>query len=59
MTYDITYMGYLKCGTTAPIHKIETDSLTENRLVVTKEVVRKRWNGSLGLVDVDYHIWKG
>lgn len=34
--YDITYMCYLKYGTSEPVCRIETDSQTEDRLVVAK-----------------------
>ena len=34
--YDITYMWNLKYNTNEPIYKTETDTDTENRLVVAK-----------------------
>ena len=34
--YDITYMWNLKYGANDPIYKTETDSQTENRLVVAE-----------------------
>ena len=34
MSYDITYMGNLKNDTNELIHKAETDSQTENELMV-------------------------
>ena len=36
MSYDMTYMWNLKCGTNEPIYRTETDSDMENRLVVGK-----------------------
>ena len=55
---DITYMQNLKYGTNEPIY--ETDSQTENRLVVTTgEAVHRGCTGSLGLVDTNYYIQNG
>ena len=51
-------MQNLKYGTNEPIY--ETDSQTENRLVVTiGEAVRRGCTGSLGLVDTNYYIQNG
>ena len=47
ISYDITFMWNLKYDTNEPINKTETDTQTENRIVVTK---KKRggvsWTGS-------------
>ena len=51
-------MQNLKYGTNEPIY--ETDSQTENRLVVTTgEAVQRGCTGSLGLVDTNYYIQNG
>ena len=46
--YDITYMKSLKYDTNELIYETETDTDTENRLVVAKQ---EGWNGRLGLAD--------
>ena len=46
-------MQNLKYGTNEPIYKTETDSQTENRLVVAKGEGR---TASVGLADVNYYI---
>ena len=50
-------MWDLKYDTNEPIYKTETDSDTENRLVVANgEEEGVGWTGSLGLVDANYYI---
>ena len=50
-------MCNLKYSTDEPIHKIEIDSQTENRLVVVKEDGEgEAKTGSLGLVDANCYI---
>ena len=48
--YDITYMWNLKYDTNEPIYEAETDSQTENRLVITKGEGRRGREG-LGVWD--------
>ena len=57
--YHITYMWNLKYDRNAPIQEAETDSQTENRLVIIKGRVREGYTGSLGLVDANYYLLKG
>ena len=45
---DITYMWDLKYGINKPIYKIETDSQTENRLMVARGRGREREGGGVG-----------
>ena len=57
MPYDITYMWNLKYGTNELIHEPETDSQTQNRLVVAKgKEEGMGWTGNVGLVDANYYI---
>ena len=42
-----------KYGTNEPTYKTETDSQTENRVVVAKRKGEEGWMGSLGLVDAN------
>ena len=53
-------MWNLKYGTNEPIRKTETDSQTENRLVVARgRDVGERWIGSLELKDANHYINDG
>ena len=46
-----------KYGINEPIYETETESQTENRLVVAKgEEVGEGWSGMLGLADVSFYI---
>ena len=43
-----------------PVYKTETDSQTENRLVVAEGVGKGvGWTGSVGSVDANEDIWDG
>ena len=53
--YEITYMWNLTYDTNKLIYKTETDSHTENSLVVA-EGVRGGRSGSLGLADANLYI---
>ena len=55
-TIDITYMWNLKYDTNEPIYKTETDSQTENRLVVAKREGGGGIDWDLGLADANYYI---
>ena len=55
-TIDITYMWNLKYDTNEPIYKTETDSQTENRLVVAKREGGGGMDWDLGLADANYYI---
>ena len=48
--YDITYMCNLKCNTNELIYETETDSDTENKLMVTKRE-GEGGRGKLGIWD--------
>ena len=54
-------MWNLKYDSNELIYETETDSQTENRLVVAKEegVCGEGWIGSLGLADANYYIYDG
>ena len=50
-------MWNLKYDVSEPIYETETESQTENRLVVAKgEEVGEGWSGMLGLADVSFYI---
>ena len=53
--FDITYMENLIYDTNAPIYETGKDS-QENSDCQGEETGRKRWTGSLGLVDVNCYI---
>ena len=54
---NITYMWDPNYDTNEPIYETETESQTENRLVVAKgEEVGEGWSGMLGLADVSFYI---
>ena len=45
ISYNITYMQNLKYSTNEPIYKTETDSDTDNRLVVVVGGHAEKWDG--------------
>ena len=51
--YDITYKWNLKYDTNELIYETETDSQTENRLVIAEG---EGWIGGLGLAGTNYYI---
>ena len=58
--YHITYMWILKYNTNEPIYQTDTNSPTENRLVVARgEVGWGEWIESLELADANHSIENG
>ena len=55
--YDIIYISNMKNNINESIYEAETESQTENRVVVARgRELGKGWRGRLGLADVSFSI---